>query len=518
MLAPLRTNPRRARVADGKSVPFPIEGWDAISSVAAMDPKRAIVLDNWFPQPGYGEIRKGYIPWATGMSTAINTIMVYNAINPANNKMFAAATTAIYDATSSGAVGAAVVSALTNGKWQYVNYTTSAGAAYLWCCNGVDAPRTWDGSSWATPAITGVTEADTINVTVHKKRIWGVLSGTTDAYYLGLDAVAGAATKFPLGSVFQRGGYLMAIGSWSLDSGQGPDDYIVFISSKGDAAVYLGSDPDVDFSLVGLFELAPPIGRRCFTKAGGDLAYISLDGVLPISKAISQDRAANALVAMTNRINRAMRDATRSYGANYGWELVSYPNGSMIILNVPVVAATTSHQYVMNSVTGAWCRFIGQNACTFAVFNDELYFGGTDGKTYKANTGGADNGTLITAIGQTAYNYYGTPGLQKRFTALQPLITTDQIIVPSVGVSTDFQDNAVISTPSAAATTAALYDAALYDAALYAVDSLSFSNWTTVSGFGQCAAIHFRAASNTSSSVIIRMNGFNITFEKGEFY
>ena len=520
LLQAVRPNSQRQRVSKGKSAPAPVEGWDAVSPRAGMDPKRAIVLDNWFPQPGYVEVRKGYSSWSTGMgsSTPVQTLMVYNGLTNATNKMFGIAGGTIYDCTSSGAASSTGVTSLSSSRWQYVNYTTSAGTAYLWCVSGADDPRHYNGSAWATPSVTGVTGADIINVNVHKKRLWGILTQSMDACYFALDSISGAATKFPLGSVMQKGGYLVAMGTWTLDAGLGPDDYAVFISSRGQVAVYQGTNPASDFTLQGVFDIGPPIGYRCFRKVAGDLAVVTLDGVLPLSKALGTDRGAAAEIAMTLRINNAMNVAAQSYASNFGWELTTYPKGTAAILNVPLSENSSQHQYVMNTLTGAWCRFTGWNANTFAVFNDSLYFGSNIGIVYKAWTGAIDGATAITATGQTAYNYYGMLGTDKRFTALQPLITTDQTVTPAIGISTDYRDNAIVSTPSASSTASALYDSAIYDTDVYAVESRSSSDWTTISGVGQCAAIHFRATSSSASTIIIQLNGFNITFEPGEFY
>ncbi len=133
-------------------------------------------------------------------------------------------------------------------------------------------------------------------------------------------------------------------------------------------------------------------------------------------------------------------------------------------------------------------------------------------------TGSIDGSTPIDAYGQCAYNNFGKPGMDKRFTAALPNFTTDQNIIPAIGISTDFKDNVVISTPTAASSAAALYDTAIYDTDVYAPDSRSFSNWTTVSGIGQYASLHFRQSSNSSSETTIQFNGFNITYEMGEFY
>lgn len=520
MLRALRSNPQRSRVSVGKSAPAPIEGWDAVSPLSGMSPKRAIVLDNWFPQPGYVEVRRGYASHATGMgsSTPVQSLLVYNALTNANNKLFAVAGGTIYDASSAGAASSTGITGLSSSRWRGINYTTSAGTAYLWIVSGLDAPRHYNGSAWASPAITGVTGTDIINVNVHKKYIWGVLTGSMDACYLPLDSVAGAATKFPLGSVMQGGGFLVAMGTWTIDSGAGPDDYAVFLSSRGQVAIYSGTNPASDFALKGVFNIAPPIGYNCIRKVAGDLAVVTMDGVLSLSKAIQFDRAADAQAAITSRINNAINTATRSYSANFGWELTTYPKGTMAILNVPTSENATAHQYVMNTLTGAWCRFTGWDANCFAVFNDSLYWGGNVGIVNKGDTGAIDGSTQINAIGQTAYNYFGEQGTGKRFTAIQPLITTDQTVTPAMGISTDFRDNATISTPSATSTSSAMYDSALYDTDVYAVEDRTSADWTTVSGIGQCASVHFRATTSASGSVVIRFNGYNITYERGEFY
>ncbi len=521
MLQPLRSNPGRKRVVRGARAPAPVEGWDAISPTSEMDPQRAIVLDNWFPQPGYVEVRKGNTTHATGLgtsSTPVQTLLPYNGLTAAGNKLFAVAGGTIYDATNNATATATSVTGLSSSRWRGVNYTTAAGVEYLWICNGLDDPRHYNGSAWATPAITGVTPADIINVAVHKKRIWGVLAGSMDACYLPLDSIAGAATKFPLGSVLGMGGYLVAVGSWTRDGGAGLDDFIAFVSSKGQVAVYSGTNPASDFLLVGVFDISPPIGYKCFTKVGTDLAVVTLDGVLSLEQALAADRSTEQRGALTRRINNAMNVAAQSYKDNFGWELTVFPKGTAAILNVPVAENVTSHQYVMNTLTGAWCRFTGWNFNCFAIFNDRLFAGSNLGTVTECWRGAIDGATQIDAIGQSAYNYFGKPGIDKRFTALQPLITTDQNVTPALGISTDFRDNVSVSTPSASSVSSALYDSAIYDTDIYAVEGRTSADWTTVAGIGQCASTHFRASTSASGAVTIRLNGFHITFELGEFY
>ena len=520
MLQPLRGNGRRSRTSIGASIPAPVGGWDAISPLAAMKPDRAIVLDNWFPQAGFIEVRRGHKIHASGLgSGVVETIMKYQATTVAAGKLFAISGGTFWDVTSEATATATTVTSVGTNRWQWTNYTTSSGTSYLWACSGVDTPQMYNGSAWSNPSITGITSSDIINVNVHKNRLWFCLADSMKAAYLNTDSIQGTATPFNLGSVMGKGGFLVGMGTWTHDAGSGPDDYAVFMSSRGQAAVYQGTDPtsSTTWSLVGVYDLGAPLGYRCMTKVAGDLAVITIDGVLPFSVARSVDRGANATIALTANINTAMNSAARSYKDNFGWELTPYPKGLMAILNVPLQEGQTQHQYVINTLTGAWCRFTGMNANCWINFNDNLYFGGNDGVVYQADTGASDNGTTIDAVGQGAYQYFNSKGVLKQYNAIQPLITTDSSARPAIGISTDFKDNVTLGTPSSADTTAALYDVATYDSDVYPVEARNISDWTSVNGIGQCASIHIRAQTNSTGDVVMRLNGLNAIYEKGEF-
>jgi hypothetical protein len=231
-----------------------------------------------------------------------------------------------------------------------------------------------------------------------------------------------------------------------------------------------------------------------------------------------------------------MNEAARLYKGNFGWELTPYAKGTMAILNVPVQEGGAQQQYVMNTITGAWCKFTGMAANTWVVFKDNLYFGGNDGKVYQADTGAIDVATPITATGQGAYNFYDTPGRLKQWKLIQPLITTDTDNRPAIGLSTDFRDNALLGTPSSTTTAQAVYDTAVYDTDVYAIEGRAVADWTGISGVGQCASIHFRARTTVAAQavydtaiyntdvygvdtgdVVMRLNGFNVIHEQGGF-
>lgn len=540
MLRPIRANPSRQPVSTGTSIPAPTGGWDAVSAIADMPEDRALVLENWFPSTTDVRIRRGHQIHGANMGDGVvESLMVYNGLTVATSAMFATTDGKFYDVSASGNAVVTTETGLANNRWQYINFTTSGGK-FLWACNGADEPRHYNGSVWAEPAITGVTASDAINVNGHKGRIWLVLKDSTKAAYLPTGAIAGAATTFELGGLFTQGGYLVAMATWTRDGGSGTDDLAVFISSRGQVAVYAGTDPaSADtWQLIGVYDVGPPIGYRCFTKVGGDLALLNIDGVLPLSKSLNLDRATQATVAITANINNVMNESARSYRNNFGWELTPYAKGTMALLNVPIQQGQFQQQYVMNTITGAWCKFTGMNANCWAVYKDNLFFGGNDGLVKQADTTGLDVTAPIDAVGQGAYNYYSMRGRLKQWKLLQPLLTTDSDARPAIGISTDFRDNASLGTPTSSQTLSALYDSAIWDSDVYAIEGRTVADWTSVAGTGQCASIHFRARTGQETGVSIwgvsdwgvdqwsmsitgeitmRLNGFNVIHERGGF-
>jgi hypothetical protein len=204
-------------------------------------------------------------------------------------------------------VGAAVVTGLTNARWQHVNMATSGGN-FLMAVNGSDKLRGWNGAAWWTDGdgthdITGVDTATCIGIALFKRRLWLIQSGTSSVWYLPVDSIAGVASQLDFGSIFTRGGQLMAMADWSIDAGIGIDDYAAFISDQGEVALYKGSDPTsaTTWALVGTFWVGAPIGRRCVAQFAGDVLLISKDGLIPLSKALMSSRV-DSKIALTDKI------------------------------------------------------------------------------------------------------------------------------------------------------------------------------------------------------------------------
>lgn len=506
------------------SLPAPVEGWDAISGLADMPIKRAVQLDNWVPRPGWIEPRRGYIAWATDCgsdSTPVETIMSFYAASTAANQMFAVAGGTFYDTTTQGTAVATTVTGMTNSRWQYCNFSNTAGNHFLIACNGLDNAKIYDGAAWADLSVSGDATADQlVQPHVYAGRLWFVVVDSLAPVYLDLGAISGALTEFPLGSFLGEGGFIEAMDSWSVDTRQTIDDYLAFISSRGQVIVYVGTDPSdaTNWQEVGLYNLGRPLGRRCAVKLGGDLAVLTIDGLTSMNSMLVADRSGAKAKTLTINILGAINQATSSYGDNVGWQFVPYPKDSLAFLNIPVSTNQQSMQFVVNTLTKAWCRFININALVWEIFEDDIYFGGTDGTVYLYDYDSADNGVTISCTAKSAFSYFDDPGYTKRFTMLQPVLTSDGTVVPGTGINVDFGQGGVISTPNISTGSGPFWDSAIWDTSVWPAENVNQLEWITVSGIGHCASVITQVVTGetgTRAGVNLQLNAWQLMFERG---
>ena len=496
------------------TVAAPIGGWNARDALGAMDPLDAVTLTNFWPGTNSVILRSGYTKYATNLPTKVESLMVYTG--PSSSKMFAASGTAFYDVSNGGSISSTSLTGLTNARWQYVNITTTGGS-YLLAVNGVDKQRVWDGSAWhkdgdgAPYDVTGVDTSTCSNIQLFKNRIWLIQANTLKAWYLPINSIGGAAASLDMSSIARRGGTLVAAMTWTLDAGYGMDDMLAFITTKGDVMVWRLTDPTTPagISLVGVYELGSPIGKRCFVKYGGDLLIITQDGVVPMSGALQSSRL-DPRVSITNKIQFAMSAAISTYGSNFGWQLLPYPKENMLFLNVPVVEGEQQQQYVQNNITQAWCNFTGWQANCWCIFNDDPYFGGN---TYvgKAWNGEIDDVNAINAYGLQSFQVYGN-ALQKQCKMIRYHVTANGIptIYGNVNVDYDTADSSAVlgvQFPSYG-----IWDSGNWDFSFWGADQVPIADWQGVTGIGSSFAPVLKAATN---GVSLQWIATDMVFESG---
>lgn len=452
----------RAQTGVSMSFPAPVGGWNAKDALANMEVTDAVVMENWWPTPGYLQVRAGYVKFATGFPGVVETVAAYKG---ANSRLFGCSGGNIYDASAQGVIGAPVVTGLNSNRWGFVNFTTTGGVRYLCLFNGADSPQYYDGTNWiaisdtSTPSITGIgfSASQFSHVISHKNRLILGRRDTLELYYLPVGAVGGVANLFNLAPIFRRGGVIVDIETWSVDTGQGIDDRLVIATDQGELAVYQGTDiaSASTWSLVGVYFVGGFIGQRSLARYGGDVLAICQYGLMPLS-ALLLSKVINLSSALTDKINQAINDQTAANANNFGWQLLSYPKGNALILNVPT-SVTGAQQDCMNTLSGAWTSFTGWNALCWELYFDDPYFGANQ-YIGKAWTGTDDAGSPINTDLVTAFNYMGEPGKLKQWTMVRPIVRTDGSPSISYGLNVDFDGNDAVSSPTFTPQNTAVWD------------------------------------------------------------
>lgn len=504
-----------------------------------MEADDAVELINYLPGTTTVKLRDGYTLQSVGLVGQVETILAYSGST--TNMLFAATSAGyIYENTIPDEFlvdeagdyivtedGSAIIvqtthsilnlSGLTNGRWQYVNFTTSGGS-YLNAVNGADYYRVFDGTTWHKDTdgspynITGVDSRTLIGIHSFKNRIWFVQTGTLKAWYLPVNSIGGAAASLDMSSLCQRGGYLMAGATWTIDAGYGVDDYAVWITSNGEVLVWRMADPTDPNSifLIGVWWIGSPIGRRCFEKWKGDLVVICHEGLFPLSGALQSSRL-NPKVALTDKIQSAVSDAITDHGDNFGWQVIAFPKSNLLVLNVPIQEGQSQEQYVMNTITGAWGRIQGWEANCWGLFEDDLYFGSNTMVGHAFDTF-ADVQNAIDGSILQAFNYFGSRGEVKRFSMMRPVLYSNGAPEIQGDISVDFDLSPPTSNLNTVPNSGALWDSGAWDAGLWGSDQSVINNWQGGGGIGYCGAPRFASSTNGFQ---IELIATDVVFEKG---
>lgn len=505
-----RSKPRRPP-STGSSISAPIGGLNARDSLAAMPPQDAVVLDNWFPGPTTVDLRKGSIVQSSGGDGTFETLAPYTSASTVKLFGFTNAGS-LYDVT--GLTAISIATGLANGRWQHANMGTPGGQ-FLLAVNGANKLRGYNGAAWwidgdGTHDITGFDTSTAIHINIFKQRVWFIKSGSLSAYYLPIQSISGAAVQFDLSAYFRLGGYLQAMMTWTVDNAAGINEYAVFISSEGEVAVYEGTDPGsaATWALVGMFHIGRPVGRRCFAKLGSDVAILCSDGVFPLSKALLTDRY-QLQDALTNKIVNLVNADVALYSTAFGWQLLLFPLGNKFIVNVP--ATDGVRQYVMNTITGAWCRFLNWTAWSWATVQDALYFGSTGGVVYKADYGNADVLNSITGAVLPAFQYFGSPGQLKRWTMSRPIFNNPGRVSPIAQLNVDFDLTPPTGLPTFTGSSGTPWNTAKWNTFPWARGGAILKDWIGVNGVGYAGALYMKAAASSPLSWM----SVDYVYEKG---
>jgi len=459
----MRGVPPSAQQATPVSIQAPVGGWNARDALSAMPETDAIQMDNVLNVNGSVQIRRGSQYWASISDTVeIGTLAVWKG--PATEQMWVFAHTTsygvrAYNISNGGALagsGGTALPGVSDSFFSTVMFNNVSGH-YLYLCNEQGGPygiqSYYNGTTWVTPTITGIASNLLVHVNLYKFRLYFVEKDSLNVWYLGIDALQGAATKLPLGGYFNKGGKIIATGTWTVDGGDGVNDLFCVVTSAGQIAVFQGDSPSSasSWSIVGVFDIDEPLGGgRCLSKFGSDLYILTVAGVLSVRN-IMQGQVGQS-DAFTEKIRYAFSDHARKFRNSVGWMGLFYPRGNYFFVNAPSTPTSSSGaelpppvmvQFVFSATTKSWSRFTNQYGRHWVVFKDRLYGAKAVGTVIRADDAASDfdgitvgaETNLIPVRVRQAYTPFGDNTRMKYVTLARPLIESDARYIPPYDIN-----------------------------------------------------------------------------------
>lgn len=523
MLAGLQRRTRSPQTTKSVSLPAPQGGVNRVDGLAAMPPQDAIFLYNMIPSEYGTKVREGYAAWVTDVGDGgVRTIIPFKGVG--TSKLFGVAEDGIYDITNTGTSPAAEISFGTvdsmSGYGTWVNFVNDNGAYFCLYCDESNGYYVYEevGDTWTKIAagggageIDGVDPDDLAFVTIFKERVWFVERGTGNAWYLDPGAIYGTATKFAFGNKFSHGGSLVGLYSWTVDGGEGVDDYLVAIGSGGDVLVYKGTDPATatDWFLQGSWYIGPtPAGRRVTGAFSGELYLLSTYGIIPMSKLMSGTLVQLQEVQLSRKISPLVNSAMQNQRAELGWEIRLVPSKNFLIVSTPKRTGYTYSQFVYSLNTPAWTLFRDLPYLTGETWEGDFYFSDPDGNVYR-HTGTQDsvdlngeNGVAINWSGMMSFQGFGDDGSYKRVHFIRPVFLADASPDFVVEARYDYNLIEVFGAGASVNTQGSLWDDALWDVGLWGGEFNVVDPVRGGSGLGRVVAVGFEGNSSFDTVLV----------------
>lgn len=403
------------------TLPAPTRGIILNENFAYMKPGGAIICDNWIPTLRGVQLRGGCIRYCDlhALDTPVPpvpstlrkpVISAFEYVSANVQKMFAGQDTKLFDVS-------AVTPVLVKSGQLSGNYCASqlanASGDYLMVVNDAgDYPLRFDGSTWTTlnasqittdPAITPppscATGQNLTYVWKYRNRYFFLEGDTMNAWYLPLNAIQGQLELVPLSGAATKGGKLLWGATWSLDAGDGIDEKCVFGTDQGELLIFTGTDPSnaANWRQEGRYGIGAPMGMNAHLSIGGDLLIATVDGITPMSAAITKESEQLDLSLLTTPIKPMWRDEVAAK-RSWSWTMKRWDEYGGIFVTWPGGAPGNRYCAGINTATGAWARFVGYDATCFIRMRADMFFGNQDGIVMQADRTGYDDGMPYTAV------------------------------------------------------------------------------------------------------------------------
>jgi hypothetical protein len=424
------------RTTTSQTMPAPVGGYNTRDPLDFMPEVDARELVNFYPRSAQVSLRKGYTLQSEGMGSGAIRSLYELSLSSGTRQLIAATGGKLYNATVVGGMAAEIGTGFSSDDWQASQFRNR-----LFLVNGSDSPQDWDGvtltaTAWAG---SGLTPSDLIHVSAYRNRLYFTEKDSGSVWYSGVDAVTGTLTEFDVLSLLNLGGFVLFTTQWTRDTGTAESNQFIIIGSEGDVLIYNGSFPgNSDWQISRRLTIPTPLGRRAFDRVGSDVLITTEAGIISLTSFLSES-VKGSDSRITEKIDELFRSYVEEHRTKFGWQVLLYPAKKALYCNIPTVTDNSSLQVVFNTETGAPTLFEGMDASCWAIYDRQIYFGGVDGKVYRADNGTTDNGAAIQFRLKTAFNFFGDRAREKRLTQVRPQIRTTGSLTFRYGLDTNFQ-------------------------------------------------------------------------------
>tara|TARA_R110000851_G_scaffold129651_1_gene262742 strand:+ start:24487 stop:26073 length:1587 start_codon:yes stop_codon:yes gene_type:complete len=423
-------------------------GINARQSIGSEDLNHCIYTYNLLPYEFGMKVRSGFREWTVGIDTGlggasgVRTLIPFDSAiqGSVDDRMFAVTNEGIWNNIEFGEVPVLEVAFNNNGPragyGTYAHYVTDAGVSVLFYADGANGLFTYANGVWAqATGITGPVIEDIKFVVVHKQRIWFITENSTQAWYLGIGAIAGVADPFFFGSKLRHGGTLEGLFNWSVDGGAGADDHLVAVGHAGDIVVYAGADPtSADWNIVGTYFIGQiPNTPRFGTEQGGELYLLSVFGVSSMNdilKGVDSNALESESSGITLNVASIIRDRMATSINDAGWDVASIPSEGGLLVTFPPDGSQEPLQLYYNVAAKGWGFWRGVPMACFDSWRKNVFFGTDDGRVMRMDVpldevlitplNNQTNGREINFSILTAFNSLGSLGTYKRPKLIRP--------------------------------------------------------------------------------------------------
>ena len=512
-----------------KTLPAPTRGIIESENPTFMQPGAAVVCDNWKPTLQGVSLRGGFEEWCALPETT-PVISAFEYASGITRRMFAGNATKLYDVTTNLPV--LVKSGQASGNYAASQLANAAGDFLIAVNDAGDFPLRYDGAAWTVlnagqitgpPGTTVVAGANLTYVCKYRNRFFFIEGNSMNAYYLPLNAVGGLLGLIPLSGAATKGGKLIACFSWSIDAGDGIDDKIVFMTDLGECLIFTGSNPAdaANWRQEGRYEIAPPMGMNSHHPVGGDVLIATVDGIVPISGAITKSRVELELAAITRNIRFTWRTEAIAK-REWSWTMERWDEYGGMFVTWPGGDPGKRYCAVVNLATLAWTRFTGWDCTCFIRMRGDMFFGTQDGKVMQADRTGYDNGQPYVATLVGGWEVFQSPGQTIHWRQARASFSAraGEPFQPQLSACTDY----VVSVPTPPPAgpdpglldlwDEGLWDSAIWDAGVPVPATVRNTMWQSigVTGYSHAPVVQVTVAQNAKPEV--NLISINCTFER----